>query len=90
MDETSILPVLLSIIAVFAGFLNLFIAFVLKSFQGEIKSLREVQDKTFQNIYDRIRENENETANDVQRIDEHLHKIKTEIVKMGVILNRDE
>lgn len=83
MASSTLIPILLAVIALFAGFLNLFIAFILKVIWTEIKDGEKKYETEIDKIYDHLRGYQS-------KIDDQLHAIKTEIVKISVKMKTDE
>lgn len=82
MESVYLVPILLSVIALFAGVLNLFIAFILRIMWSEIKTGEKKHDKEIDKLHDNLRSYQ-------VKMDEQLHNIKTEIVKLGVKFNKE-
>jgi len=73
MDVTTVLALIITLLA---GLLNVFLGFLVKLIWSEVKEIKEKQAKDVGNIYKYMREQQKE-------FDDALHKIKTEIIKLG-------
>jgi len=80
--DTTVIQVLLGVIALFAGFVNTFIVFILYVLWGEIKTTQKKLDKDISGVYKEIRKHQD--SNDNQ-----LHQIKTQLVQIGLHLKID-
>jgi len=84
--DTDMLMLIVSVVAIFAGILNTFLAMMIKALWGEIKDIRKKQTESFNDVWKQVRTNKQDSDNNMIEIRKDMSAINT---KLEVLMAKD-